>query len=112
MTPEEASKKENECKLQDLYLKNFKKYEAALNYPSEGKSGSYLRGSAYSQFKVGECVKISVYMSLFTKGYKHNWSKEIFIVSIIHLTKTVTYSIKDFSDEEITGKFYSQELLH
>jgi hypothetical protein len=100
MTPQEASMKKNELKLQEMYNEKYLKYD-----PPEGKSGSH------SQFKINDRVRISVYKSLFTKGYKNNWSTEIFVVSKIHDTRPVTYSIKDLSGDEITGKFYSQELL-
>ena len=34
-----------------------------------------------SKFKVGDHVRISKYKNVFAKGYKQNWSEEIFIIS-------------------------------
>jgi hypothetical protein len=95
MTPVDARKRENENKLQELYRAKFEKYK-----PNEGRP-----------FQIGDKVRISVYKNIFTKGYKHNWSKEIFTISQIHQTVPITYSVKDESGEEITGKFYAQELI-
>ena len=61
-------------------------------------------------FKVGDRVRIYRYKSLFEKGYKPNWTKEIFIVTEVVKTNPITYKIKDLNDEPILGTFYRQEL--
>ena len=35
------------------------------------------------KFKVGDHVRISKYKNIFAKGYKPNWSEEIFVVKKI-----------------------------
>ena len=61
-------------------------------------------------FKVGDKVRISAYKGIFTKGYKANWTNEIFVIDKVLDTKPITYKIKDLKGEDITGCFYSQEL--
>jgi hypothetical protein len=48
--------------------------------------------------------------SIFDKGYKHNWSKEIFVVHQVQHTKPTTYLLKDLSGEAVEGAFYGLEL--
>ena len=59
---------------------------------------------------VGNSVRISKTAMVFRKGYVGNWSEEIFTISKVHSTHPTTYSIKDYDDEIIKGRFYSQEL--
>ena len=63
-----------------------------------------------SKFKVGDRVRIYSYKSIFDKGYKANWTKEIFVITEVKNTNPITYKIKDLNDEEILGSFYTQEL--
>ena len=63
-----------------------------------------------STFKVGDRVRISIFKSIFAKGYTPNWSKEMFIVDKINDTVPYTYNLKDLNDEEIIGSCYDREL--
>ena len=63
-----------------------------------------------AKFKVGNYVRISKYKDIFAKGYKPNWSEEVFIISKIKNTVPWTYVINDLIDEEISGSFYEKEL--
>ena len=63
------------------------------------------------KFKVGDRVRIYRYKNIFEKGYKPNWTKEIFVITDIKKTNPITYTIKDLNDEPILGSFYKQELL-
>lgn len=63
------------------------------------------------KFNVGDRVRIYRYKNHFEKGYKANWTKEIFIVTDVVNTNPITYKIKDLSGENILGSFYRQELL-
>ena len=38
------------------------------------------------KFKVGDYIRISKYKSIFAKGYKANWSEEVFVISKIKNT--------------------------
>ena len=93
MTPIEGSEKENETQVyKNLYAKEVKTNKV-------------------NKFKVGDKVRISKYKSVFEKGYLPNWTTELFNVSKVLKTNPVTYKIKDFNDDEVTGIFYEQELV-
>ena len=62
-------------------------------------------------FKVGDRVRIYRYKTHFEKGFKPNWTEEIFIVTEVVKSNPITYRIKDLNDEPILGTFYRQELL-
>ena len=48
---------------------------------------------------------------MFEKGSTTNWSKEVFkITSIDDNDSPVMFQLEDLDGEEITGKFYQQEL--
>ena len=92
MTPEEASRKQNENR---VYLNLY---------------GQEISQTAKPKFKVGDKVRISKYKrNVFDKGYTPNWTEEIF-VDKIQYTNPITYKIKDLNGEEILGTFYDQEL--
>ena len=93
MTPEEASRKENEDRVYlNLYVQEISQ-------------------TAKPKFKVGDKVRISKYKrKIFDKGYTPNWTEEIFVIAKIQCTNPITYKIKDLNGEEILGTFYDQEL--
>ena len=82
MKPVEGSKKENEEKvfanlLGDLIYLNSK--------PEKTK------------FAIGDRVRISKYKrQVFDKGYRPNWTEDVFVVNEVLPTKPVTYKIVDF----------------
>ena len=51
------------------------------------------------KFKVGDHVRISKYRNISAKGYKPNWSEEVFIISKIKNTVPWTYVINDLNGE-------------
>ena len=57
-------------------------------------------------FKVGDRVRISKYDLSFRKGYKPQFTREIFEILAVATKKPPTYTIKDEKDEIIQGKFY------
>ncbi|KAF4529785.1 hypothetical protein B566_EDAN018053 [Ephemera danica] len=61
-------------------------------------------------YKVGDLVRITKDKCTFEKGYKPNWSREIFKVVRILSTYPTRYKLIDLNDEEIEGSFYAQEL--
>ena len=63
-----------------------------------------------SKLKVGDNVRISKSKSIFAKGYPPNWSEEVFVINKIKNTVPWTYAISDLNSEEITGRFYENEL--
>ena len=61
-------------------------------------------------FRVGDRVRIYRYKRTFEKGYKPNWTKEIFVVHEVNKTNPITYKLKDLEGEPILGSFYKEEL--
>ena len=88
MTPNEASRKENENKV----WRNL--------YPELGGK------SITPKFSLGDHVRITKKNKIFDKGYTQRWTEEIFTISKIQLTIPVTYKITDYNGEEIQGSFY------
>jgi Integrase core domain/Chromo (CHRromatin Organisation MOdifier) domain len=62
------------------------------------------------KYDVGDTVRISVKRQPYDKSYTGCWSEELFKVYRRYETVPETYGIKDLADEDIKGKFYSQEL--
>ena len=62
-------------------------------------------------FKFGDRVRISKYDLPFHKGYKPQFTREVFEIEAIATRKPPTYTIKDEQGEIIQGKFYQKELI-
>ena len=62
------------------------------------------------KFKAGDLVRISKTKGTFEKGYKTNWTREIFRVVKVYKRGFPEYRLDDLSGEEILGKFMQQEL--
>ena len=62
------------------------------------------------QLKVGSYVRITKRFKTFDKGYKSQWSGEIFLISKIIPSNPKTYALTDLLNERILGSFYEQEL--
>ena len=69
-----------------------------------------LREYKKPKFKIGDRVRISKYDLPFHKGYKPQFTREVFEIVAIATQKQPTYTIKDEQDEIIQGKFYQKEL--
>ena len=62
-------------------------------------------------FKIGDRVRISKYDLPFRKGYKPQFTREVFEIVAIATRKPPTYTIKDEQREIIQGKVYQKELI-
>lgn len=62
------------------------------------------------RFFVNDHVRISKYKALFTKGYLSNWTYEIFQILSVQKTVPITYLLKDYEGQRISGGFYQFEL--
>ena len=62
-------------------------------------------------FKIGDRVRISKYDLAFRKGYKPQFTREVFEIVAIATIKPPTYAIKEERGEVIRGKFYQKELI-
>jgi len=65
---------------------------------------------AKPKFSIGDRVRITKYKTVFEKGYWPNWTEEVFVIYEVRPTIPVTYRIKDYQDELVTGSFYEKEL--
>ena len=62
-------------------------------------------------FKTGDRVRISKNDLPFRKGYKPQFTREVFAIVAIATRKPPTYTVKDEQDENIQGKFYRKEMI-
>ena len=62
-------------------------------------------------FKNGNRVRISMYDLPFRKGYKPQFTSEVFEIVAIETRKPPTYTIKDEQDEIIRVKFHQKDLI-
>ena len=62
-------------------------------------------------FKTGDRVRFSKYDWPFCKGYKPQFTLEVFEIVAIATRKPPTNTIKDEQGEVIQGKFYQKELI-
>ena len=92
MKPTEASLKKNEA---EVYKTLFPETDVKMQKP---------------KFQVGDQVRITQKRGDFRKGYRPNFTKEIFIISEILDTQPITYRITAQDGEEITGSLYEQEI--
>ena len=56
-------------------------------------------------------MRLYAWRQQFKKGYAGNWTKEIFLISKVNMTKPITFNITDQKGEDIEGTIYEQELL-
>lgn len=63
------------------------------------------------KFHVGDTVRIRRKIDVFHKGYKIQFSHELFKVAAILTNSPATYQIVDESDQIIQGRFYEPELV-
>lgn len=64
-----------------------------------------------AKFSVGDYVRISKQDIPFRKGYKPQFTQEVFKVIDISTRYPNTYTLEDETNEKILGKFYEQELV-
>ena len=69
MTPADARKPENKIKLQNRYTEIYNKYNPGNR----------------DLLSVGDHVRISAYKGIFDKGYKKNWTMEIFTIDKVQI---------------------------
>ena len=63
------------------------------------------------KFKVGDMVRISNYRTPFSRGYGQTYSEELFSIQMRIPGIPVTYILKDWNGETISGLFYEPELV-
>ena len=70
-----------------------------------------LREFIKPQFEIGDRVRISKFNLPLRKGYKPQFTQEVFKIVAISSTKPSTYTIKDEQDEIIRGRFCQKDLV-
>ena len=90
----------------DLIPKNLKNSDFLSILYSEP-----LREFRKPKFIVGDRIRISKCDLPFRKGYKPQFTKEVFEIVAIFSKKPPTYTIKDEQDETIRGNFYQKKLI-
>ena len=63
------------------------------------------------KFKENDFVRIAKRDLPFRKGYKQNFTDEVFIVERVSTLNPPTYNLTDSNNEKIRGKFYESELI-
>lgn len=99
VSPIEASK--NPEKIRDRIMQN--------NYENELES--YDSSPRKASLRVGDRVRIYKYKKHFEKGFTGYWTSEIFKIKKVNNTVPITYELEDLNNEEIIGRFYTNELL-
>lgn len=69
-----------------------------------------IKNSKKPKYIVGDYVRISKIKRYFTKGYKQNWTEEVFKIVSVILRNPVVYKLSDLADEIVTGVFYELEI--
>ena len=62
------------------------------------------------KFENKDTVRISAAKTIFDKGYRPNWSEEVFKISNSKPTPKKVYKIEDLKGSEIKGTFYPEEI--
>lgn len=97
------------------FHRTIKRAPATVNNENQTKVWKLLYETKKSipkpKFKTGTKVRIAIEKHVLSKGYRPNYSSEVFVVSKILKRHPATYKIKDAENEEITGVFYNEELI-
>ena len=64
----------------------------------------------FSNFQKGDKVRVSKTRMPFDKGYKANWSEEIFTIIRVLYSNPPRYTLADADNDEINGSYYYFEL--
>ena len=63
------------------------------------------------KFNIGDSVRVSKLKTAFEKGYATSWSEEVYTIFAANTKEfPIMYTLKDYNNEIIDGKFYTQEL--
>ena len=61
--------------------------------------------------KVGDHVRMAGPRRVFARGYHERWAREVFVVTKVETDAvSITYRVKDLIDEQISRRFYAEEL--
>ena len=96
--------------------RNIRSIDMKPNHVKNSDFMSILYSKPLTEYKkpkigIGDRVRISKYNLHFRKGFKPQFTQEIFEIVAIATKKPPTYTIKDKQEEVIRGKFYEKELI-
>lgn len=109
----------------DIYEKILKQYclriHRTTGYPPASVTRDHeeiLLNSVYkypikfckTKFKLNQPVCVTKYHPMFNKSFKPQWSAEIFTIDSISKKCPVTFILRDYMGEKVTGRFYAPEL--
>ena len=80
------------------------------NYKHIDNAKVNARKATPPKFHVGDKVRIVRKKGTFEKGFRPNWTKEVFTITTVKATKPPTYTIEDTRGVPVQGSFYEQEL--
>ena len=63
------------------------------------------------KFQKGDRVRLSLEKHIFRKGYKSQWTDQVFVILRVLTTNPTTYHIIDEQGKRIQGIFYSPEMV-
>ena len=63
------------------------------------------------KFKLGQHVRIWRKIDLFHRGYRIQFTEEVFQIAAVETLNPPTYSLRDCNNQLIQGKFYESELV-
>ena len=72
--------------------------------------GNKLTHYPRTKFDKKDTVRISAAKTIFDKGYRPNWSEEVFKISGSKPTHKKVYKLEDMKGEQIKGTFYPEEV--
>ena len=98
------------------YHRSIGQSPASVSLLNAGQVRRKLYGNSWAKpirelkFKLGDQVRISKSRRTFKKGYLPSWTQEIFTVTKIIPRVPPVYRLRDYTDDEIEGVFYAEEL--
>ena len=98
------------------YHRSIAQSPASVSLLNVGQVRRKLYGNSWAKpirelkFKLGDQVHISNSRRTFKKGYLPLWTQEIFTVTKIIPRVPPVYRLRDYTDDEIDGVFYAEEL--
>lgn len=82
------------------------------NEDAEVELRQYINDEDKPKFKIGDYVRFSKVKRTFEAGWTPKWTEEVYkIIAIDERQSPLMYELEDLKQEEITGKFYENELL-
>ena len=98
------------------YHRSIGQSPVSVNLLNVGQVRRKLYGNSWAKpirelkFKLGDQVRSSKSCCTFKKGYLPSWTQEIFTVTKIIPRVPPVYRLRDYTDNEIEGVFYAEEL--